>query len=200
MIFCIIGKSGTGKSTVFNKLKDILKDEKRLDFIVPATTRNKRGEEDTDYEFETPNNFRERENRGEFLEVRKYNTYNEGEVYYATPKIKDFTKHYIYVTTPDVMLKLCDYYGKRNVTPIQLMLSDYEIIKRKIDRIHKYDVPNKDYNTGYIEACRRFIKDSQDFAKYRGIGETFSSYDTTICSNSIKQFIEGVLNSIEVNY
>ena len=80
------------------------------------------------------------------------------------------------------------------------ILSDYEIIKRKIDRIHKYDVPNKDYNTGYIEACRRFIKDSQDFAKYIGIGETFSSYDTTVCSNILKQFIEGVLNSIEVNY
>lgn len=79
-IIVISAPSGTGKTTI---LKSILKEIPELVFSVSATTRKKRSNEvnGKDYFFITEEEFKERINRGDFIEWEKVYDY-----YYGTLK------------------------------------------------------------------------------------------------------------------
>ena len=72
-IYCVMGKSSSGKDTVYKKLKEQYK-EFRL--IVPYTTRPIReGEKDgVEYYFVDPEQFRAMKEDGKVIESRSYNT------------------------------------------------------------------------------------------------------------------------------
>ena len=86
-IFCILGKTGSGKTTFLN---DIINDKKfmnnnKLELLVYGTTRNKRENEvdEVDYHFHTQEEY-DRIEDDELIESRSYYTINDGIVYYFT--------------------------------------------------------------------------------------------------------------------
>lgn len=82
-LFCIIGKSGSGKDAVF---KQLLSDsELKLTPVVTYTTRPKRVNETigVEYNFISESRLLEYKNAGKIIEMRKYDTV-KGVWYYCT--------------------------------------------------------------------------------------------------------------------
>lgn len=111
MITVLIGKSASGKDTIF---KELLKHS--FEPIVTFTTRPKReGETDgVEYNFVSEKDFKDLD----LLEKREYNT-AKGIWYYGMPKV-DVDKNYAVILDINGANKLIDYYGKDKILPAYL--------------------------------------------------------------------------------
>ena len=158
-IFCIAGKSGVGKDTLYNAL--VQENIENLDRVVSFTTRPKRRAETdgVEYNFVTAEQMGQYERSGRILERRKYRTV-EGDWYYFTLDI-DLSggRNYILITTLDVIEVLYHRYGAENVFVFYLHASDRVRLERSINREELQAHPN------YVEVCRRFLADEEDFRK-----------------------------------
>lgn len=160
-IFCLMGKSSTGKDTIYKMLRD----EKALQLqtIVPYTTRPIRtGEtEGVEYHFIDEQRLLNLEKEGKVIEQRAYDTIY-GIWRYAT--IADgqvnLSEHsYLLIGTLAVYTQLCAYYGKDAIVPIYIEVEDGLRLQRALDRERMQDKPK------YTELCRRFLADDADFAE-----------------------------------
>ena len=142
-IFCIIGKSSTGKDTIYRFLLE--QKELKLKKIVTYTTRPMRaGEQDgVEYFFCDDKRAEELEAAGKVIELRAYHT------------IYGVWKY----CTVEQYLKLREYYGKENVVPIYIEVEDGERLERAIARERQQVTPK------YEEMCRRFLADAADFSE-----------------------------------
>ena len=119
-IFCIMGKSSSGKDTLYKeilKIKDL-----HLSQIILYTTRPIRfGETDgIEYFFVDEGRLKELEKEGRVIEVRayhtvcgvwKYFTVNDGQI--------DLTeRNYLMITTLEAYMKIRDYFGASAVEPV----------------------------------------------------------------------------------
>lgn len=177
-IFCIIGKSGTGKNTL---AKTLLSGEcgcreLNLAEIVPVTTRPKRHDEvgtesftyrrenlETlvvtssipDYVYVTDEEF----DKLDLVEQRSYKVAN-GDVWkYGTPKLGlPYDRDYILITTPDAIPKIQKYYEADMFRVITCVVccSAKTRITRMLDR--GYGTPEE-----VAEQCRRYLADEKDF-------------------------------------
>ena len=191
-IFCLMGKSSSGKDTIF---KEIKKDNTlNLNPIVTYTTRPKRiGEtEGVEYYFISSDKLLEYRNNGKIIEERVYNTVY-GAWHYATiddGKL-DFNKSYILITTLEAYNSLKSYYGEEKVKPIYLHVDDATRLERAIEREKNQEKPN------YEEVCRRFLADSKDFSienlKSSGVNKFHVNNNLIDCINEIKEYIKNNL-------
>lgn len=159
-IFCIMGKSSSGKDTVF---KEITKENYlNLKKIIGYTTRPKRAEESNGIEY----NFIDEEKLKDFIEsnkvieLRKYDTIN-GIWYYGTMddgQIDLEGNSYIVISTLESYNSFKNYFGKENVVPLYINVDDGVRLERALKRERTEKNPN------YKELCRRFIADSEDFS------------------------------------
>lgn len=165
-IFYVMGKSSSGKDTIYNML---LNDkELGLKNIVGYTTRPKReGEENgREYIFVDENELDELKKQEKVIESRVYNTIY-GKWYYFTVNdeqvnLKQY--NYILIGTLESYEKVRDFYGtdesgKRIVVPIYINVEDGERLLRAIEREKGQNTPK------YAEMCRRFLADSEDFSE-----------------------------------
>lgn len=190
-IFCLMGKSASGKDTVY---KELLTDKDlKLKKIVPYTTRPIRENESNgvQYYFTDLDGMKELEATGKVIESRAYNTVH-GIWYYFTVDDHqiDLTKgNYIIIGTPENFSKLCDYFGSDVVVPIYIELDDGVRLERALSRERMQDNPK------YEEMCRRFLADAKDFAEENltGIGKNnrFANDDLATCVKNIQSFIAG---------
>lgn len=188
-IYCIIGKSSTGKDTIY---KMLMQDESlRLHRIVPYTTRPIReGEkEGVEYHFTDEATLEKYKAENMLVEYRAYDT-RCGIWYYYTVKDEqlDLAKHNYLI--PGVLRQYCmmrDYFGGENVIPIYIEVEDGERLTRALRREKKEKYPK------YEEMCRRFLADNQDFSKEKleeaGIERVFQNVDLAQCVEEIKKFI-----------
>ena len=164
-IFCLIGKSGAGKDTVFNEL--MKKNIPGLKPVVTYTTRPKRVNETEgkEYHFVDEKVLNKLEAEGKIIERRTYHTVN-GDWNYFTCRI-DLSQNcdYIMIGTPDVIDKLYDYYDEERIIIIYLELDEKERLLRCINREGMQSAPN------YSEVCRRYLADEEDF--YNGRVEQY---------------------------
>lgn len=192
-IFCLLGKSGCGKDTIFKKLME----HKNLNLkpIVSYTTRPKRdGETDgVEYYFIDKNNLKQYENMGKIIEVREYNTVN-GQWYYSTiddGQINIKESSYLIIVTLEAYKSLQQYFSKDNVIPIYITLDNGIRLERALKREMREENPN------YNELCRRFIADESDFSldnlRNAGIKKVYYNYDIDQCIESIEK---DILNEI----
>jgi guanylate kinase len=194
MIFCIIGKSGSGKDTVFQMLKNI--PELSLRGIVTYTTRPRRDYE-TDgeqYRFITEETLADFRREGKVIEQRRYDTVR-GIWYYCTlddGQIDTSKGNYIVISTPEAFASLRERFGRDKVMPVYLEVEDGERLKRALEREMKSERP--DYN----EMCRRFLADSADFSevKLREYGIT-KRYDNDTLENCIAKIVSDMRASIK---
>lgn len=191
-IFCITGKSASGKDAIYSRL---LADETlKLKPYVGYTTRPMReGEENgREYFFTDKEQMDAFEAEGRLIEKRVYHTvYGDWFYYSAAAEKADLEKNdYLYIGTLESYIKIRDYYGKDRVVPVYVEVEDGERLMRAIKRERKQPEP------GYKEMCRRFLLDSDDFSEEKlseaGIEKRFENTELESCIKEISKEIQKV--------
>ena len=188
-IYYIIGKSATGKDTIYKKL--LSKYPGELKSVVMYTTRPKReGETDgVTYNYVTEEEFKRLKEEGLIIEERAYDTVH-GIWRYFTVKDKrlDLDKdNYLILGVLESYVATRDYFGKDRVVPMYVEVEDGERLSRALKR------EKKPGNHRYAEMCRRFLTDTDDFAedklKAAGIEKRFENSDLNACMSEIEGYI-----------
>lgn len=190
-IYCVMGKSSSGKDTVYKKLKEQYK-EFRL--IVPYTTRPIReGEKDgVEYYFVDPEQFRAMKEDGKVIESRSYNTKCGIWTYFTADdgQIDLNAADYLLIGTLVSYQALREYFGEEAIVPVYLEVEDGLRLARALERERRQEKPK------YAEMCRRFLADEEDFSEENliksGITERFGNEDFTECLNKIQRYIEEI--------
>ncbi len=186
MIFCIIGKSATGKDSIYRK---IISNDKSLKPITTYTTRPKRdGERDSiEYAFVNEKELLDKKNK--IIEKRVYHTVF-GDWYYATiddGNIKD-DFNYIVIGTLESYKSFINYFGKNKVIPIYIEVEENLRYERAKKRESEQKIPK------YDEMERRIKADNIDFSeeniKQLGIDVRFKNDDIDKCVDRIHKYIE----------
>lgn len=157
-IFCLVGKSCSGKDTLCAK---ILERHPELVPVIPHTTRPRRtGEvEGQNYRFVTEEQLRQYEARGQVIEKREYHTVQGLWTYFTLRFPLDRDR--LLITTLEGAKALMDAYGPQAVHIVCLHVDDRARLLRCIDREERQERPD------YAEVCRRFLADQADFSKER---------------------------------
>ena len=188
-IYYIMGKSASGKDTIYRELVRLYPELKE---IILYTTRPIRdGEKDgREYFFTDEKSLDEYEKNGRLIEKRTYQTMY-GPWSYATVDDGqvDIKKHsYIGIGTLESYLKIRDYYGRDHVQPIYITIDDRTRLLRAIEREAKEEKPK------YIELCRRYIADEDDFSADKlaaaGIAGSYQNIDLDKCIEAIRKDID----------
>ena len=194
-IFCVIGKSSTGKDTVF----DLLLSDKTLSLqkIVTYTTRPIRaGEENArEYFFVDEEEEKRLSKEGKIIEKRSYDTVygkwdyftvDDGQIVLS----ESADKSYIVIATLESFTKLKAFYKNALVVPIYIYVEDGIRLQRALDRekaqkVHRYD-----------EMCRRYLGDMKDFSEEKlkecGISHYFENVDSKRTADEIASYIRSV--------
>lgn len=157
-IFCIVGKSASGKDTLYKEIVSAYKNE--LECVVLGTTRPMRvGEKDgVDYKFFTDEQLLQLEKNGKVIEKRQYNTMQGIWSYFTLEFDLSSEKNHILITTLEGAHSITKHYGEDKVCVIYLAIDDKERLLRCIERESRQENPD------YSEVCRRFIADQKDFS------------------------------------
>jgi len=130
LIFC--APSGSGKTTI---VKHLLQQNADLGFSISASTRDKRGrteEDGKDYHFLTPEEFKEKIDKNEFIEWEEVYAGN----YYGTLKseiqrIWDSGKNVIFDVDVQGGLNLKKYFGEKGLA-IFVKVPSVEVLKERL--------------------------------------------------------------------
>ncbi len=189
-IVYIMGKSSTGKDTIFREL--LRENSYSFKTVVSYTTRPIRSGErnGVEYFFVTEEEFFSLKESGKIIEDRcypsahgpwRYFTVDDGQI--------DFTDNYITIGTIESYVKLKEYFGEDRLIPVLVELDDGDRLQRALNRERKQAVPR------YEEMCRRFLADSVDFSedkiKAAGITGRFKNNDLRECLREINRYISG---------
>ena len=188
-IVYLMGKSSTGKDTIY---KELLKSGKvKLKTVVPYTTRPIRvGEEEgVEYHFTDEDGFLKWEEQGKIIEERAYNTFHGLWRYFTVDdgQIADGEDTYLMIGTLEAYEKMKDYFGEERLIPVLIELDDGVRLQRALDREKSQSSPK------YEEMCRRFLADSEDFSedkiKSARIEKRFYNDDLLKCLEQIEDYI-----------
>lgn len=192
-IFYLMGKSASGKDTVYQRLLE--KPELRLQRIVLYTTRPiRQGEQEgREYYFTDEEMLRQFRERGRLIEARSYHTVHGIWSYFTADdgQIDLERASYLGIGTLESYMKLSEYYGKETVVPLYIEVEDGERLSRAVAR------ERKQRNPRYAELCRRFLADCEDFSEEKlraaGITKRIENVSLDECTAEIEKIIEGVL-------
>ena len=159
-IFCLMGKSSSGKDTVYRRL---LEDKNlQLERLVTGTTRPIReGERDgEEYYFYTDEQFQKLRKDGRIIECRSYDTIHGIWHYFTVAYDKLDVAHHDYLTinTLEAYVKLRDHFGAKRLIPLYLEVDDGLRLQRALDRERAQIQPR------YKELCRPFLADEEGFS------------------------------------
>lgn len=188
-LFYIIGKSSTGKDTIFQSLLE--KKELSLRPLVLYTTRPMRAGETPglQYHFTDENGLAGLEAQGRVIELRAYHTVHGVWKYFTADTEATDLEHFNYLAVGvlESFRSIRDYYGEDRVIPIYIEVEDGERLQRALDRERAQEEPR------YAEMCRRFLADSEDFSEEKiqaaGIKRRF-------CNRELKECIEEISSCI----
>lgn len=189
MLYCIIGKSSTGKDTIFKRL---LKNKSlKLENVVSYTTRPIRAHETdgVEYHFVDEKTRDELDKEGRIIELRRYNTcYGPWDYFTVDDKSLELDKKdYLIIGTLESYEKIRNYYGKGLVRPIYIEVEDGVRLQRALNREKKQEHPK------YNEMCRRFLTDDEDFSTEK---LKAAEVDRTFVNNDIKGTVNEIIEYI----
>lgn len=158
-IFYVMGKSASGKDTVYRELKRRFP---QLGSVIMYTTRPKRdGERDgVQYFFKDRSFLQQCRDEGRLIECRTYETVcgpwdyftvDDGQVRLETGE------SYLMIGTLESYERTAEYYGREAIEPVYIEVEDGERLARALER------ERRQKNPGYKELCRRFLADEEDF-------------------------------------
>ena len=155
-----MGKSSSGKDTIYKKIREKLPQLKR---ITPYTTRPIReGETDgVEYFFVDEERLNELKEKERVIEVRSYNTKCGIWTYFTADdgQIELWQYDYLVIGTIESYYALKEYFGDDVMVPLYIEVEDGLRLQRALDRERMQDKPK------YTELCRRFLADDADFAE-----------------------------------
>ena len=195
-IFCIMGKSSSGKDHIYKALLEM--EHLNLQKIIMYTTRPRRiGEQDgVEYYFVDDEAAKQYEDSKKIIEMRQYNTVDGIWKYFTVDdgRIDLEKKRYLVIGTLDVYKKFCEYYGKDKIMPIYIEVDDGIRLERALKRERKQKIPK------YKELCRRFLADSEDFSEEKlaqaGIYKRYPNEgDILECIHEVARAIEENMSS-----
>ena len=189
-IFYIMGKSSSGKDTIYNRLR--IDEGLKLSNLILYTTRPMReGEiQGREYHFVTDERFCQLEKEGKVIEARTYQTVYGPWTYFTADdgQMKDTEKSYLGIGTLESYVQLKNYYGESRICPVYIEVEDGERLKRAIAREEQQKTPK------YEEMYRRFLADAQDFSEEKlqeaGITKRFCNMELENCIKEIKNYIQ----------
>ncbi len=162
-IFCLMGKSASGKDTVYRKLME--RSDLGLKPVIPYTTRPIRsGEKDGEtYFFRTQKEAADMQAAGQVIEMRTYQTVHGPWSYFTADDGQiDLTRgSYLLIGTLEAYEKIRDHFGPEAVVPLYLWTDDGLRLLRALERERAQKEPK------YAELCRRFLADEADFSEER---------------------------------
>ncbi len=188
-IFCLMGKSSSGKDTLFKNL--IKENELGLLPVVSYTTRPMRTNEveGREYHFITKEQLEGYKATDKMIEHRVYETVH-GPWHYATiddGQIDLESHNYLMIVTLEAYNNLVKYFGEKKVVPLYVEVEDGLRLERAILREKQQVNPN------YEEICRRFLADSKDFSKERleesKILYCYNNMNLELCKDEMKAAI-----------
>lgn len=189
-IVCLMGKSSSGKDTIYKKL--LYQQEIQLKTIVPYTTRPIRdGEkEGVEYHFTDEEGYQKLLKQGSIIEARAYHTCYGVWRYFtvADDAVKLERDSYILIGTLEAYTQIQKFYGVDKVVPVMIELDDGVRLQRALDREKTQDHPK------YEEMCRRFLADAEDFSEEKmqlaGIRRTFHNDELGSCLKEIMGYLQ----------
>ncbi len=189
MLYCIIGKSGAGKDTLYGALLQNM----QVPFtpVIPYTTRPMReGERDgATYHFVTQEQLEAMEAQGLVVEKRVYQTV-AGPWTYFTPKFSmEPGVRYLMIATPEALEKLREVIPWEELAVIYLFAPDDLRLERSIRRERQQAAPN------YAEVCRRFLADEVDFRnidrdRFAYFLDVNAALSVTECADAVVNFVQ----------
>lgn len=189
-IFCLMGKSSSGKDTIY---KELLENKKLgLKRMVPYTTRPIRvGEtEGVEYHFTDEAGYQSLLHEGKIIEARAYNTVHGVWRYFTVADDSLNLEEYSYclIGTLEAYSQIRNYFGESQVRPILIEVDDGERLERAVQRERRQSIPK------YEELCRRFLADSKDFSPENiaqvGITKIFHNNFLAECLEEIATYIK----------
>ena len=160
-LFYIIGKSSTGKDTIYKELYE--KKDLKLNPLVMYTTRPIREKEvdGREYHFVDDTVLKQLEQDGKVIEKRAYHTIHGVWTYFTVDNDKLDLKNqdYLAIGTLESYEKIRTYYGDGKVVPLYIEVEDGLRLERALEREKKQQPPK------YEELCRRFLADQADYSE-----------------------------------
>ena len=187
-IFYIMGKSASGKDTIFRELKERCP---QLGMVVPYTTRPIRAGEKNgvEYFFTDEAALAKMEAEHKIIEIRSYDTVHGIWKYFtaADGQIDPESSDYLMIGTLESYRKMREYYGEEHLIPLYIEVEDGERLTRALLRERQQAQPK------YKEMCRRFLADEEDFSeenlKKLGIRRRFDNSSKEQCLEEITEVI-----------
>ena len=184
-IFFILGKSSSGKDTIFQKIKE--NNELGLKTVVGYTTRPMRENEvdGEEYFFVDRDRLEELKNDDKVIESRDYNTVHGIWSYFTVDdgQIDLDQDDYLYIGTLESYEQVRNFYGEDKVIPLFIEVEQGERLRRAVLREIEQSEPK------YEELCRRFLADEQDFREEEinrlGIEKKYMNEDLDTCVDEI---------------
>lgn len=191
-IFYIMGKSSSGKDTIYKRLA--AQEEPELQKLVIYTTRPIRDGEvnGREYYFTDEKKLEEFRNKGALIEARTYQTVYGPWIYFTADdgQIGTSGKDYLGIGTLESYMKLKEYYGEKVMCPLYIQVEDGERLERALHREKEQEKPK------YEEMCRRFLADQEDFSEEKilkaGIDKRFENHNLDKCVEEILKYIKSV--------
>lgn len=187
-IYYVMGKSSSGKDTVYKRL---MERHPRFHTIVPYTTRPIReGERDgVEYFFVDMERFREMQEKEKVIEARSYNTKCGIWTYFTADDGQiDLNRYdYLVIGTLVSYQAVREYFGEERIVPIYIEVEDGLRLSRALEREKRQAKPM------YAEMCRRFLADEEDFSeenlKKAEIKRRFENVELEECLSEIEAYI-----------
>lgn len=190
-IFYLMGKSGSGKDTVYKYIKEQMPELKN---IVIYTTRPIRSDEvdGVAYHFSNDEKLQEFQAEGKVIELREYNTIHGIWKYFTVDDGQfDTQEHSIAIGTLESYMQMKAYFGEEKMVPLYIEVEDGIRLERALKRERKQTSPK------YEEMCRRFLADAKDFSeenlKKAGIAVRYQNVDLEKC---IKEIMLGIKDNL----
>ena len=191
-IFYIMGKSSSGKDSIYRQLEG--NQELGLKRLVIYTTRPIRDGEvnGREYFFADENKLKEFRRNGKLIEARTYQTVYGPWTYFTADdgQVSVGNDSYLGIGTLESFVRLREYYGNEVMWPVYIEVEDGERLERALAREKTQEVPK------YEEMCRRFLADQNDFSEENilkaGICKRFENHYLDECVKEIVNYIKSV--------
>lgn len=182
-IFYLMGKSASGKDTIYKEVKRQLPELKTI--VIYTTRPIREGERDgVEYYFVDDKRLANLQDQGKVIELREYNTVHGIWKYFTVDDGQfDREDHLIAIGTLESYMQLRGYFGDDKLIPIYIEVEDGVRLERALAREKKQNEPK------YEELCRRFLADAVDFSEERlkeaGITQKYFNADMDKCVEEI---------------
>lgn len=187
-IYYMMGKSSSGKDSIFKEVKKRMPDLK--DIVLYTTRPIREGETDgVEYHFVNEEKLRELEEKGCVIELRAYHTKCGIWKYFTADdgQIELDRYDYLVIGTLESYEAMRRYYGQEKLIPVYVEVEDGVRLERALMRERQQAEPK------YAEMCRRFLADSEDFSEENlnraGIERRFENVDFEKCVEEICAYI-----------